>query len=107
MLTDRGDLGLGGVQLLARLWSQPGVIGDGVDRRPPILGNVPPHASLWELWLAPLPVTAESVQAGLAAPPPDVPKYDCDCDPRDVAQGIHFNECSPEKPYWRRRIVLA
>lgn len=50
MLRDRADLGLGGVQLLARLWAVPGFIGDAVYRRAPLLGDVPPHWSLHALW---------------------------------------------------------
>lgn len=27
----------------------------------------------------------------------------CDCPPDDVAQGIHYNECTPGRPWLRRR----
>ena len=70
MLTDRADLGLGGVQLLARLWAVPGFIGDAVEPyRIPLLGDVPPHWSLYTLWT--MQKGGESVEQH--ADSPDIP----------------------------------
>jgi len=33
---------------------------------------------------------------------PALPAQACDCPPDDVARGIHYNECSPDRP-WKRR----